>query len=185
LCELYGAAPEAKLVGMQKARSTLFPASLAALFAACAVLLWLAGDGRVSAIEPPELRPAPELYVVVRSTYVAPRPPDVRVGGFDRPDGVPAYEILQTDRDERDGARGAALIVDTQATTEQDLTLIARDIKARYADLDSVSVEFIDSENFLHYNGGALIFNTAAGAYYAGFVYGPPNNKGYLVRAAD
>jgi hypothetical protein len=185
LCELYGAAPAAKLVGMQKVRSILLPASLAALLVACAVLLWVASDGRVSAIEPPELRPAPEPYVVVRSTYVNPRPPDVRVGGFDRPEGVPDYEILQTDRSEHNGASGAALIVDTRATTEQDLTLIARDIKARYADLDSVSVEFIDSESFLDYRGGALIFNTAAGAYYAGFVYGPPNNKGYLVNAAD
>jgi hypothetical protein len=75
--------------------------------------------------------------------------------------------------------------VDTKATTEQDLTLIARDIKARYANLDSVSVEFIDSEDFLDYRGGALIFNTAAGAYFQGFAYGPPNNKGYLVRAAE
>jgi hypothetical protein len=56
---------------------------------------------------------------------------------------------------------------------------------ARYADLDSVSVEFIDSEDFLNYRGGALIFNTAAGAYFQGFAYGPPNNKGYLVNAAD
>lgn len=98
---------------------------------------------------------------------------------------MPDYEILQTDRSERDGARGAVLVVDTRATTERDLTLVARDIKARYAGLDSVSVEFIDSENFLDYSGGALIFNTAAGAYYQGFVYGPPNNKGYLVNAAE
>ena len=173
---------------MPNARSILLPASLAALFAACAVF-WMAsgmaGGGPVSAVEPPELRSAPEPYAAVESAYVAPRPPDVSIGSFDRPEGVPDYEILQTDREERDGARGAVLTVDTRATTERDLTLIARDIKARYADLDSVSVEFIDSENFLDYRGGALIFNTAAGAYYQGFVYGPPNNKGYLVNAAD
>jgi len=116
---------------------------------------------------------------------VAPNPPDVRVGDFDRPDGVPAYEILQKDQTEREGVRGVTLIVDTRATIERDLTLIARDIKARYAGLDAVSVEFIDSENFLAYTGGALVFNTAAGVYYQGFVYGPPNNKGYLVNAAD
>ena len=116
---------------------------------------------------------------------MAPNPPDVRVGDFDRPDGVPAYEILQKDQTEREGVRGVTLIVDTRATIERDLTLIARDIKARYAGLDAVSVEFIDSENFPEYTGGALIFNTAAGAYYEGFVYGPPNNKGYLVDAAD
>jgi hypothetical protein len=170
---------------MPKARSILFPATLAALFAACAAFLWLAGGGRVSAVEPPALRPAPEPYVAVRGTYVAPDPPDVSIGSFARPDGVPDYEILETHRSERNGARGATLTVDTRATTERDLKLIARDIKARYADLDSVSVEFIDSEDFLEYRGGALIFNTAAGAYFQGFVYGPPNNKGYLVNAAD
>lgn len=179
MCELYGATPAAKLTGMQRALSILLPAALAALFVAG--LLWLAGNGEVSAVEPPEIRPAPEPY----STYKAPRIPDVRIGDFDRPRGVPAYEVLQTDRNEREGARGAVLVVDTRATSEPDLTLIARDIKARYADLDTVSVEFIDSENMLRYNGGALIFNTAVGAYYAGFIYGPPNNKGYLVRAAD
>jgi hypothetical protein len=167
---------------MMKIWSILLPAGL---FVALAVFLWPFGEGSISAVEPPEIRPAPEPSVAVRDTYVAPNPPDVRVGGFGSPDGVPAYEILQKDHNERDGVRGVTLIVDTTATTERDLTLVARDIKARYADLDAVSVEFIDSENFLEYRGGALIFNTAAGAYYEGFVYGPPNNRGYLVGAAD
>jgi hypothetical protein len=170
---------------MPKARSIPFLASLTALFGVCAVFLWLAGGGRVSAVEFPALRPAPEPYVAVSSTYVAPDPPDVRIGSFGRPDNVPGYEVLETHRSERNGARGTTLVVDTRATTERDLTLVARDIKARYADLDSVSVEFIDSEDFLNYRGGALIFNTAAGAYFQGFAYGPPNNKGYLVNAAD
>ncbi len=169
---------------MPKARSILLPASLAALLAACAVF-WMAGQAAVSAVERPELRSAPEPYVAASGAYAAPRIPDVSIGSFDRPGDVPDYEILQADRYGRDGVRGVVLTVDTRATTERDLTLIARDIKARYADLDSVSVEFIDSENFLDYRGGALIFNTAAGAYYQGFVYGPPNNKGYLVDAAD
>ncbi len=182
MCELYGTRAS-KLKDVQKTLSILLLAALGALIVGC--FLWLASDGRVSAVEPPEIRPAPEPYVVVRSSYVNPRVPDVRVGGFERPHGVPDYEILQTDRSEHHGASGAALVVDTRATSERDLTLIARDIKARYADLDTVSVEFIDSESFLDYRGGALIFNTAAGAYYAGFVYGPPNNKGYLVNAAD
>ena len=170
---------------MRKARSILFPALLLILLAACAILLWPLGGGRVSAVEMPDLRLAPEPYVAVSSTYVAPDPPDVSIGGFDRPEGVPDYKILEIHRSERNGARGATLVVDTTATTERDLTLVARDIKARYANLDSVSVEFIDSKNFLDYRGGALIFNTAAGAYFQGFPYGPPNNKGYLVNAAD
>jgi hypothetical protein len=176
---------EAKLFSMPKARFILYFALLAALLAACAAFLWPFGGGDVSAVEPPELRPAPVPYVAVRSKYVTPDPPDVSIGGFRRPDKVPDYEILETHRSERNGAHGATLTVDTRATMENDLTLIARDIKARYADLDSVSVEFIDSEHFLDYRGGALIFNTAAGAYFQGFVYGPPNNRGYLVNAAD
>ena len=177
--------PQAKLWCMPKARFILYFALLAALLAVCAAFLWSLGGGGVSAVEPPELRSAPEPYVAMRSTYVTPDPPDVSIGGFDRPESVPDYEILETRRSERNGAHGTTLTVDTRATTENDLTLIARDIKARYADLDSVSVEFIDSKDFLNYRGGALIFNTAAGAYFQGFVYGPPNNKGYLVRAAD
>ncbi len=170
---------------MPRARSILIAAPLLALFAVCAVFFWPPGGGRVSAVEPPDLRSAPEPYVAVSSDYVVPDPPDVSIGAFDRPEGVPDYEVLQTNRSERNGARGVALIVDTRATTEQDLTLVARDIKARYANLDSVSVEFIDSEDFLRYKGGALIFNTAAGVYFQGFVYAPPNNKGYLVNSAD
>jgi hypothetical protein len=170
---------------MPKARFILYFALLAALLAVGAALLWPHGGGGVSAVEPPELRPAPEPYVVVRSTYVTPDPPDVSIGGFRRPEDVPDYQILEMYRSERNGAHGATLTVDTRAAKEVDLTLVARDIKARYADLDSVSVEFIDSEDFMDYRGGALIFNTAAGAYFQGFVYGPPNNKGYLVNAAD
>jgi hypothetical protein len=170
---------------MLKPSPILLSALLAALCVACAVLLWPSGEGPVPAIETPDLRRAPEPYAAVPSTYVPPEVPDVRVGGFARPDSVPAYEILQQNKSERDGARGVTMVVDTQVTTERDLTLVARDLKARYADLDAVSVEFIDSEDFLDYRGGALIFNTAAGAYYEGFVYGPPNNRGYLVNAAD
>ena len=170
---------------MAKTTSILLSAALATLFVACAVLLWAFGEGPVSAVEPPALRPAPELYANARNTYIPPGVPDVSVGGFDRPEGVPPYEILQTDKGEREGVRGVTMVVDTRVTAERDLTLIARDVKARYADLDAVSVEFIDSEDYFEYRGGAVIFNTAAGAYYQGFVYGPPNNKGYLVNAAD
>jgi hypothetical protein len=183
-CERY-VVPEAKLFCIPKARFILYFALLAVLLAVCVAFLRPLGGGGVSAIEPPELRSAPEPYVAVRSNYVTPDPPDVSIGSFRRPDNVPDYQILESYRSERNGARGATLTVDTRATKEVDLTLVARDLKARYADLDSVSVEFIDSKDFLNYRGGALIFNTAAGAYFQGFVYGPPNNKGYLVNAAE
>ena len=177
--------PQAKLFRMPKARSILYLVSLAALLVVGGAFLRPPGGGGVSAVEPPELRSAPEPYVAVRSNYVAPAPPDVSIGSFRRPDNVPDYQILESYKSARNGAHGATMTVDTRATTEKDLTLIARDLKVRYADLDSVSVEFIDSKDFLNYRGGALIFNTAAGAYFQGFVYGPPNNKGYLVNAAD
>ena len=108
---------------MPKARTIPLFASLAALLVACAAFLWLAGGGRVSAVELPELRPAPEPYVAVSSTYVAPDPPDVRIGSFGHPDNAPDYEVLETHRSERNGARGATLVVDTRAKTERDLTL--------------------------------------------------------------
>jgi hypothetical protein len=167
-----------------RARFIVYLASFAALLVIGGAFLWPSGGG-VSAVEPPELRSAPEPYVAVGRDYVTPDPPDVSIGSFRRPDEVPDYRILETYKSERDGAHGATLTVDTRATTEADLTLIARDLKVRYADLDSVSVEFIDSKDFLNYRGGALIFNTAAGAYFQGFVYGPPNNEGYLVNSAD
>ena len=177
--------PQAKLFRMPKARFILYIASSVALLVVGGSFLWPPGGGRVSAVEPPELRSAPEPYVAVRSDYVTPDPPDVSIGSFRRPEDVPDYRILEAYKSERNGAHGATLTVDTKATTEADLTLIARDLKVRYADLDSVSVEFIDSKDFLNYRGGALIFNTAAGAYFQGFVYGPPNNQGYLVNSAD
>ena len=170
---------------LARSRFILYLASSVALLVAGVFLLWSPGAGGVSAVESPELRSAPEPYVAVGSDYKTPDPPDVSIGSFRRPDEVPDYRILETYKTERDGARGATMTVDTRATTVGDLTLIARDLKVRYADLDSVSVEFIDSKDFLDYRGGALIFNTAAGAYFQGFVYGPPNNEGYVVDAAD
>lgn len=110
---------------------------------------------------------------------------NVKIGGFERPGDVPGYKVLEDDRDERDGAKGAHLLVDTPSGGEAAYEVIARDIKARYADLDAVSVEFTDSSGLLDYEGGALIFNTPAGAYYTGFVYGPPNNRGYVVTDAE
>lgn len=154
-------------------------------------LLWWSGDGPVRAVEAPELRAAPEPFAV---SNVASRreetDPEVRsgarserrIGDFGRPEKVPEYEILDERKNERDGARGAWLMVDTRSHSEEEYALITRHLKARYAYLDAVSVEFIDTET-LRRNGGALIFNTPAGADYIGYVYGPPNNKGYYVEA--
>jgi hypothetical protein len=108
-----------------------------------------------------------------------------RIGSFVEPGGVPAYEILERRPDERDGARALRLLVDTRSRGQEDLTLIARDLKVRYAGYDAVSAQFTDTTDVLDYNGGALIFNTYEGVTYLGYIYGPPNMDGYYVRAAD
>lgn len=109
----------------------------------------------------------------------------VRVGSFEHPEGVPEYEVLQREVDRREGACGMRLLVDTKARSEADLTLITRDLKARYRDYDAVSAEFTDTTVALTYNGSAVIFNTTEGALYIGYIYGAPNNRGYYASAAD
>lgn len=110
---------------------------------------------------------------------------EMRIGDFAPPESAPSYKVLDEAQIERDCIRAARLLVDTQARSEADYTLIARDIKSEYQDLDAVTVEFTDTTSTLSYNGSALIFNTPPGAYYMGFIYGPPNNEGYFVTAAE
>lgn len=109
-----------------------------------------------------------------------------RIGSFRAPGDVPEYEILEKRADQRDGARAMRLLIDTRSRSEEDFTLIARDLKARYAAYDAVTVQFTDTADVLSYNGGALIFNTYDGVTYMGYIYGPPNMKGYyVVKAAE
>jgi hypothetical protein len=156
---------------------------LAAVAVVAAILLWRAGGGPIHALKTPELRPAPEILE-------APAPEgggdfgELKVGSFERPESVPAYEILEYVSTGSDGARSARLLVDTRSRSEEDFTLITRDLKARYADYDLVSVEFTDTSVVLDYNGGAIIVNTPFGAQRAGFIHAPPN-EGYYVRAAQ
>ncbi len=107
---------------------------------------------------------------------------EIRIGDFEPPEEeVPEYEIIEENPVERDGAEAVRLLVDTQARSEEDYTLITRDIKSRYAELDAASIEFTDTTGTLSYNGGAAIFNTPCGSDYIGYVYRPPNNEGYRV----
>jgi hypothetical protein len=108
----------------------------------------------------------------------------MRIGTFERPENVPGYEVLEKRPTGSAGARSAQLLVDTRSRSQEDFTLITRDLKARYADYDVVSVEFTDVSAVLDYNGGAVIVNTTLGAQRAGFIFAPPN-EGYYVRAAD
>ena len=148
-------------------------------------LLWRAGGESIQALKTPALRPAPEIFE-------APQPAsaqggdfeELRLGSFERPEGVPAYEILEEWPTGSDDARSARLLVDTRSRSQEDFTLITRDLKARYASYDVVSIEFTDSSVLLDYQGGAVIVNTPLGASRAGFIYAPPN-KGYYVKADD
>ena len=158
------------------------------LSAACA------GEKGISAVRTPELRPAPAIAEPAPKSRPSSEDrteiaviPELRIGSFERPDGagVPEYEILESENASRDGARAVRLLVDTRARAEADYEVIARDLKARYAGYDAITAEFTDSHDVLDYNGAALIFNTPAGAYYMGFIFGPPNNRGYYVRAAE
>ncbi len=59
---------------------------------------------------------------------------EIRIGDFEPPEeDVPEYEIIEETSVERDGAEAVRLLVDTQARSEEDYTLITRDIKSRYA----------------------------------------------------
>ncbi len=108
----------------------------------------------------------------------------MKIGSFERPAEVPGYEILEQIPTGSESARSARLLVDTRSRSQEDFTLITRDLKARYADYDFVSVEFTDTSVVLDYQGGAVIVNTPLGASRAGFIYAPPN-KGYYVKADD
>jgi hypothetical protein len=155
----------------------------------------------VRALQKPEVRPAPEAFETAAASedVAGPTPDrgDLKIGSFEAPERVPYYEVLEKSFDTRDGARAARLLIDTRSRGEEEYVPIARDVKFRYSDYDAVSVEFTDTEDVLFYNddpltrdllvhyGGALIFNTYEGAYYLGYIYGPPNMEGYYVKAAD
>jgi hypothetical protein len=163
------------------------------------------GEEPVRALQEPEVRLAPEAFEKVGASSAGGRDAvglasdvgDLKIGDFETPEHVPDYEVLEKSLDSRDGAHAVRLLIDTRSREEEHFVLIARDLKSRYSDYDAVSVEFTDTEDLLFYNddpqtrdllayyGGALIFNTYDGAYYLGYIYGPPNMDGYYVKAAD
>ncbi|MGB3683337.1 MAG: hypothetical protein WA990_12750 [Rubrobacteraceae bacterium] len=154
--------------------------------AVAAIFVWGSGGAKVDTLDAPTVGEARISIPVYEAAEVAARPASgMRIGSFEPPARAPEYEILEEKPVDDEDARAVRLLVDTQARGEGEYVLISRDIKARYADYDAVSVEFTDTEDLLDYKGGALIFNTPEGATYMGFIYGPPNTKGYYVRATD
>ena len=159
--------------------------ALLVFVAGVGVLLWRAGEEPIRALETPALRPAPDIFEGARPVSERAREfEEMRIGSFERPEEVPGYEILEEIPTGGDGARSALLLVDTRSRSQEDFTLITRDLKARYADYDFVSVEFTDSSVVLDYQGGAIIVNTPLGSSRAGFFYAPPS-EGYYVKADD
>ena len=151
--------------------------------AAVAVFAWLPGEQPISALKTPEVRAAPGVFDQ-DNRDLAQALAGFRVGSFERPEAVPRYEILEETPTEGDGTRSTQLVVDTRSRGRGDFTLITRDLKARYAGYDVVSVEFTDTSELLDYHGGAIIVNTALGSRNAGFIYAPPR-KGYYVRVEN
>ena len=109
----------------------------------------------------------------------------VRIGAFAAPESVPEYEVLEEQPAGGDGTCAVRLLADTRSRSRADYVLITRDLKARYAAYDAVSVEFIDLSATLDYLGGALIFNTPEGADFLGYTRFLPNPEGYVVSAAE
>ena len=176
---------------MGRARLLFVLLAVPALILACAAVFLRQDDAPITALRTPEPGQPPAIADAAsgRQRSVggagAGEIPQTRIGSFERVASAPNYEILEQSRDERDGARGALLVIDTRSRSREDFTLITRDVKARYDALDALTLRFIDSETLLDYNGGAVIFNNPTGAYYAGYAYGPPNAEGYLVDAAE
>jgi hypothetical protein len=189
-------------------RRSIYLYRAAALILALVAVVFIAvrfAEEPVRALQKPEVRPAPEAFEAAvasdaeRGDAVGQTPDrgDLKIGDFEVPEHVPDYKILEESPDRRDGARAMRLLIDTRSREKEYFVLIARDLKSRYADYDAVSVQFTDTEDVLFYNddpltrdllvqyGGALIFNTYEGAYYLGYIYGPPNMDGYYVNAAD
>lgn len=67
---------------------------------------------------------------------------ELRIGYFEPPEDVPAYKIIEEKRIDKYGAKSARLLVDTRSRSEEDYTLITRDIKSRHSELDAVGMAF-------------------------------------------
>lgn len=157
--------------------------ALTLIVAAAAFVAWRTSEP-VHTLQAPALGPAPIAIRAMEDTRKEESSSETRIGSFQRPAFVPAYEVLEEQATREEGVRVARLLVDTRARSEDDYELIARDLKARYATYDAVTAEFTDTEALLDYNGTALIFNTVRGSTYMGFFFRPLNDQGYYVRAA-
>lgn len=111
---------------------------------------------------------------------------DELVGEFCRPENVPAYGVASAVRSGNELMPVVELVVSTEATSEVDLTLIARDLKWSYAFDDALLVSFVDrSRPGEPETGEAQIINAVDGALILGMSEGPPNKEGLTIIAYE
>ena len=107
---------------------------------------------------------------------------DELVGDFCFPRNVPDYEVISTVEGGNELMTVLKLVVDAEATSEVDLTLVARDLKVSHFYLDALLVSFVDrSKQGEPETGEAQIINTVSGALILGMSDGPPNKEGLTV----
>lgn len=107
---------------------------------------------------------------------------DELVGDFCFPRNVPDYEVISAVEGGNELMTVLNLVVDAEATSEVDLTLVARDLKVSHFYLDALLVSFVDrSKQGEPETGEAQIINTVSGALILGMSDGPPNKEGLTV----
>jgi hypothetical protein len=131
-------------------------------------------------------RPGPRLAPQPAPEPLVEEPPfdstDELVGDFCRPEGVPDYRVASAEEAGNDLMPVLELVVDTRASSEVDLTFIARDLKASYASHDALLVSFVNRARPGELETGeAQIINAVDGALILGIPEGPPNREGLTV----
>jgi hypothetical protein len=143
-------------------------------------------EGRERVQPAPRLAPQPSPEPDAGTGEPAFDTQDDLVGEFCRPDNVPAYGVASAVRTGNELMPVVELVVDTKATSEVDLTLIARDLKWSYAFDDALLVSFLDrSRPGEPETGEAQIINAVDGALILGMPEGPPNKEGLTVIAYE
>lgn len=98
---------------------------------------------------------------------------------------APEYIVIGESEREEAGVRTAQVIVTAKETSEPELRRIVEDLKSKYRDSDSVSVEIMDGEAGFGKAGSAVIMYTDEGARRSGYPEGVPNDQGYVLNTVD
>lgn len=99
--------------------------------------------------------------------------------------GAPEYIVIDESESEEAGVRTAQVIVTAKKTSEPELRRIVEDLKGKYQNSDSVSVEIMDGAAGFGRAGSAVIMYTDQGARRSGYPEGVPNEQGYVLKTVD